>query len=79
MICPSLNFLQYNGAVIKIKVNEWIIIKKKSGVALTQLSLTCIIVEEYFINSITFLFNLYFICFVVELPACIIIVYNFLT
>ena len=29
-----------------------------------------IIVEEYFINSITFIFNLYFLCFVVdELPA----------
>ena len=39
-----------------------------------------IIVEEYFFNSITFIFNLYFICFVVdELPFFIIIVYNFLT
>ena len=38
-----------------------------------------IIVEKCF-NSITFTFNLYFIIFVVdELPAFIIIVYNFLT
>ena len=38
-----------------------------------------IIVEEYFINSIAFILNLYFICFVVdELPGFIIfIVYNF--
>ena len=37
-----------------------------------------IIVEKYFINSITFIFNFYFICFVInELPAFIIIVYNF--
>ena len=52
---------------------------KKSGVALTQLSLTLHLVEEYFINNITFIFNLYFICFVVdELPAFINIDYNFL-
>ena len=39
-----------------------------------------IIVEEYFINSITFIFNLYFICFVVDdVPAFIIIVYDFWT
>ena len=39
-----------------------------------------IIVEKYFINRITFIFNFYFICFVVdELPAFIFIVYNFLT
>ena len=39
-----------------------------------------IIVEEYFIYSITFKFNLYFICFVVhELPSFIIIVYIFWT
>ena len=39
-----------------------------------------LIVKEYFINNITFIFNLFFlyICFVVdELPAFIIIVYNF--
>ena len=37
-----------------------------------------ITVEEYFIISITSIFNLYFICFAVdELPAFIIIVYNF--
>ena len=36
-----------------------------------------IIVEKYFINSITFIFNFDFICFVVnELPSFIIIVYN---
>ena len=35
-------------------------------------------VEECFIIGITFTFNLYFLCFVVdELPASIIIVYNF--
>ena len=35
-------------------------------------------VEEYFIISITFIFNLYFIFFIVdELPAFIIIIYNF--
>ena len=52
--------------------------QKRSGVALAQISY--IIVEEYFINSFTFIFNLYFICFVGdELPAYIIIVYNFLT
>ena len=45
-----------------------------------NLLLPYIIVEEYFINNITFIFNLYFMCFVVdELPAFIIIVYNFLT
>ena len=39
-----------------------------------------ITVEEYFIISITFMFNLYFLYFVAdELPASIIIVYNFLT
>ena len=48
---------------------------EKSGVALTQLSLPYITVEEYFIISITFIFNLYFLCFVVdELPALIVIV-----
>ena len=37
-----------------------------------------ITVEEYFINSIAFKFNLHFICFVVhELPGYIVIVYNF--
>ena len=51
--------------------------KKNSYVALTQLSLT---VEEYFIISITFIFNLYFLCFVAdELPASLIIVYDFRT
>ena len=51
--------------------------EKKSVVALTELSLTCITVEEYFIISITFIFILYFLGFVAdELPACIIIVYN---
>ena len=34
-------------------------------------------VDEYFIISITFIFNLYFLCFVVdELPAFIIVVHN---
>ena len=42
--------------------------------------LPCIIVEKYFINCITFIFNLYFISFVVnELPAFIIIIYSFWT
>ena len=37
-------------------------------------------VEEYFNIIITFRFNLYFLCFVVdELPVYIIIVYKFLT
>ena len=37
-----------------------------------------ITVEEYFIISITFIVNLHFLCFAVdELPAFIIIVYNF--
>ena len=41
--------------------------------------LPCITVE-YFIISITFIFNLYFLCFVAdELPDSVIIVYNFLT
>ena len=36
-----------------------------------------ITVEEFFIISITFIFNLYFLCFVAdELPDSIIIVYN---
>ena len=39
-----------------------------------------ITVELYFIISIAFTFNLYFVCFVIdELPALIIIVGNFLT
>ena len=37
-----------------------------------------ITVEEYFSISITLIFNLYFLCFVVdELPAFIVIVDNF--
>ena len=52
--------------------------KKKSGVALTQLSLTFITVEEYFIIGTTFIFNLYFLYFVAdELSTSIIIFYNF--
>ena len=40
--------------------------------------LPCSAVEEYFIVSITFIFNLHFLCFVAdELPASKIIVYNF--
>ena len=40
--------------------------------------LPCITIEEYFIFSITFIFNLHIPCFVAdELPASIIIVYNF--
>ena len=42
--------------------------------------LPCITVEEYFIISIAFIFNLYILCFVVdESSTFIIIVYNFLT
>ena len=42
--------------------------------------LPCIAVEEFFINSSIFMFNLCFLCFVVgELPAFIIIGYNFWT
>ena len=41
--------------------------------------LPCITVEEYFIISITFMFNPHFLCFVAdELSALITIVYNFL-
>ena len=37
-----------------------------------------ITVEEYFIICFTFIFNLYFLCFVVdELPAFIVILNNF--
>ena len=37
-----------------------------------------ITIEEYFIISIAFIFNLYFICFVVDtLPAFTVIVNNF--
>ena len=55
----------------------WVIVKKNFDVALTQLFLTYIIVEEYFIISITFMFNFYFLGFVAdELPASIIIVYS---
>ena len=37
-------------------------------------------VEEYFIISFTFIFNLYFLCFVVDkIPAFIVILYIFLT
>ena len=48
--------------------------------ALTQLSLPYITEEKYFIISISFIFDFYFLCSVVnELPALITIVYNFLT
>ena len=52
---------------------------KKSGIALTQLSLTLhYSVKEYFIITITFIFNLYFLCFVVdELPDFKVIINNF--
>ena len=40
--------------------------------------LPCITVEENFIIIISFIFNLYFLCFVVdELPTFIVIVNNF--
>ena len=55
------------------------ILNEKSGVALSQLSLILHYSRRIF-NSITFIFNLYFMCFVAdELPAFIIMVYNFLT
>ena len=42
--------------------------------------LPCITVEEYFIISMAFIFNPYFLCFVVdEFPAIIINVHDFLT
>ena len=53
---------------------------KKSDVAITQLSLTFITVEVYFIISIAVIFNLYFLCFVFgELFACMCIVFIFFT
>ena len=67
---------------ISTKNNTFAAIGKRKGKNLMRHShnffLPYITVEEYFINSITFIFNLYFICFVIdELPAFIIIVYNF--
>ena len=53
---------------------------KKSGVVLTQLSLALHNSRKKLIISITFIFNHYFQCFVVdELSTFIIVVYNFKT
>ena len=61
--------------------SKWGDLKKKNLVRHSHnFLLPYIMLEEYFINSLTFIFNFYCICFVVdELFAFIIIVYNFLT
>ena len=58
---------------------DFFIVKKNLVWHSHNFLLPYITVEEYFIISIKFIFNLYFLCFVVdELPAFIIIDCNFL-
>ena len=77
---------------IRVSLAVYIVENKKTVLSLSSIKyikenlvwpshnflLPYITVEEYFIVSITFIFNLYFLCFVVhELLAFIIIVCNF--
>ena len=69
------NFRSQRASCKQQRLLEKIIDKKNLVWHSHNFLLPYITVEEYFINSITFIFNLYFICFVVdELPAFIVIV-----
>ena len=59
-------------------LNETVLARKKLVWDSHNFLLPYITVEEYFVISFTFIFNLYFIYFVVDkLPAFIVIVNNF--
>ena len=78
LLCKLLKFCRFQ-IIHTISCTILHTFKKKSCVALTQLSLIVHYSRRIFYYIIiTFIFNLYFLCFVVdELPASIIIVYNF--